>query len=420
MTTRGYLLVYREIKEKITSFDDRSIFLEVLTEACWHHRTVMTPHGPMNLQPGEAFISLRRLAEITNFGVKKIRGWISRMTRAGRIVLRYPFGKHAGTIVQFPNWQNYQHAAAPGASKGHTPQGTPKAPREALAYQDLGPKTPPAEAKTGHSPGQTPEGTSTIENAAITVEAVEGEGTPRDAHSKEGNKTMVVGSTKLPAREPEGQPANHFSPGGDFPPTPELAQKAEALAAIIERFPGCLTQGSPERRAALVERLRQTNVGDSKLAAALRWLETAPGSRADALRRGLASFADGVIANGHRDRLSYALRLFAEHNAAATSSTSDADRSARLEAYRRILRTHSDHLVTISEAIGREQLDERWVIQIDALERSGWSDRDVAIALASIASNSQLIDHVKRLGTPCHQDIFRSALGRQATTTTRV
>ena len=126
----GYILLHRKLID--ASFYRRPLvvrlFTHILMAANHHPGTVLIRNQPFKLQPGQAVVSIRGLAEDTGISMQSARTALALLIRCGTLKSTHP-ATRGPTIITVCNWAAYQFVP----SNGDTPTNTPPTHRQHTA-----------------------------------------------------------------------------------------------------------------------------------------------------------------------------------------------------------------------------------------------------------------------------------------------
>ena len=126
----GYILLHRKLID--ASFYRRPLVVRLFTHILMaaNHRpgTVLIRNQPFELQPGQALVSLRGLAEDTGISAQSARTALALLIRCGTLKSTRPV-THGPTVLTVCNWAAYQFV--PG--NANTPPNTPPTHRQHTA-----------------------------------------------------------------------------------------------------------------------------------------------------------------------------------------------------------------------------------------------------------------------------------------------
>lgn len=107
----GYFVVHRQVFDHVDfadePFTEREAWLWLISEAAWKPKTVRvgSAGGTVTLERGEIAHSLRFLAEKWQWSVKRVRGFLDRSEKTGRISRKRA---HDGAVLTICNYDKFQ------------------------------------------------------------------------------------------------------------------------------------------------------------------------------------------------------------------------------------------------------------------------------------------------------------------------
>lgn len=105
----GYFVVYRAVFEHVDfadePFTEREAWMWLISEAAWKPKKVRLGSGSVVLERGQVVHSLRFLASRWKWSVKRVRGFIDRSEKRGRLTKKRA---HDGSILTICNYDKYQ------------------------------------------------------------------------------------------------------------------------------------------------------------------------------------------------------------------------------------------------------------------------------------------------------------------------
>jgi hypothetical protein len=122
----GYFVVHRGLFDHVDfapePFTEREAWMWLISEAAWKQKTVRvgSASGTVMLERGQLAHSQRFLAEKWQWSIKRVRGYLDRSEKQGRISRKRA---HDGAVITICNYDKFQLA---GRTEGQT-EGAPRA-----------------------------------------------------------------------------------------------------------------------------------------------------------------------------------------------------------------------------------------------------------------------------------------------------